>query len=101
MIVHILIRIIVYVIMGDFISILFARSLSNTSQMALFSDLYSSIDDFSSKGGNLRRGIVPRRFMGGRMLSDLNNFYWIRQGFCRIPIGRNPARISSEFDEIR
>jgi hypothetical protein len=35
------------------------------------------------------------------MLSDLNSFYRIRQGFCRIPIGRNLARISSEYDEIR
>jgi hypothetical protein len=43
----------------------------------------------------------PRRFMGDRMLSDLNNFYRIRQGFCRIPVGRNPVRISSEFDGIR
>jgi hypothetical protein len=35
--------------------------------------------------------------MGGRMLSDLNNFYRIRQGFCRIPIGWN----LTEYDEIR
>jgi hypothetical protein len=35
--------------------------------------------------------------MGDRILSDLNNVHRIRQGFCRIPIGRNPARIASEF----
>jgi hypothetical protein len=35
--------------------------------------------------------------MGNRILSDLNNVHRIRQGFCRIPIGRNPAQISSEF----
>jgi hypothetical protein len=39
--------------------------------------------------------------MGGQMRSDLNNLCRIRHGFCRIPIGRNPIRISSEFDGIR
>jgi hypothetical protein len=34
--------------------------------------------------------------MGGRVLSNLNNFHRSRQGFCRSPIGRNPTRISSE-----
>jgi hypothetical protein len=33
--------------------------------------------------------------MGNQILSDLNNVHRIRQGFCRIPIGRNPARIKS------
>jgi hypothetical protein len=34
--------------------------------------------------GNLHPFDLPRRFMGGRMLSDLNNFYRIRQKPCRI-----------------
>jgi hypothetical protein len=44
-----------------------------------------------------RKLTSPRRCMGGRIVSKLNNFYRIRQGFCRIPIGRNPTRISSEY----
>jgi hypothetical protein len=36
--------------------------------------------------------------MGDRILSDLNNIHRIRQGFCRIPIGRNPVQIPSEFE---
>ncbi len=43
----------------------------------------------------------PRSKRGDRILSDLNNFYRIRQSFCRIPFNRNPVQILSEFDGTR
>jgi hypothetical protein len=39
--------------------------------------------------------------MEGRILSDLNNFYRILSYVRRIPIGRIPTQISSEFDGAR
>ncbi len=44
---------------------------------------------------------VPRLKRGDRILSDLNNFYRIRQGFCRILFDRNPGRIWSDFIVFR
>jgi hypothetical protein len=43
--------------------------------------------------------LIPRRFVGGRMLSDLNNFYRIRSVFykrCRFPMKSDTNSIEND-----